>query len=238
MKQILAAALVLALACACLAASAEPGKLYLHYIGGDADFEECDNNVPRNILLHHEDLQDRAEAFFVRAAMRDYSNATALKVLESAEKNLSPDGINVAIGYSHGGQSVFFMDMEADRVTEVFLLDACVSIGGKCSDNPSKGRVWAQWVVDTARKGVNVHLFASIGKHNEQSGAKIAIANLEKAAGEDDMLVPLGDGKYQVTDEAGNPLGMIETGLLEGNHKTICNDIEDHIVEYLYSLLD
>ena len=239
MKHALALFLVLLLACACIgAASAEAGKLYLHYIGGDADFEECDNNVPRNILLHHEDLRDRAEAFFVRARMKDYTNATAMKVLEAAEKNISPDGINVLIAYSHGGQSAFFADVEADRFTDIFLLDACVSIGGKCSDVPSKGRVWAQWVVDTARKGVNIHLFASIGKHNEPSGQKTAISNLEKAAEKDDFLIDLGDGKYRVVDEAGNPAGMIETGLLEGNHKTICTDIEDYITEYLYTLLE
>ena len=181
MKHALALFLVLLLACACIgAASAEAGKLYLHYIGGDADFEECDNNVPRNILLHHEDLRDRAEAFFVRARMKDYTNATAMQVLQTAEKNISPDGINVLIAYSHGGQSAFFADVESDRLTDIFLLDACVSIGGKCSDVPSKGRVWAQWVIDTARKGVNIHLFASIGKHNEASGQKTAISNLER----------------------------------------------------------
>ena len=239
MKQILSVFLVLLLACACLgAASAEAGKLYLHYIGGDADTEECDNNVPRNILRHHEDLQDRAEAFYARSKMKDYSNATAIKILKMSEENMSPDGINVLIAYSHGGQSAFFADVEADRITEIFLLDACVSIGGKCANNPSKGRVWAQWAVDMARKGVNVHLFASIGKHNEPSGQKMAIGNLEKAAEEDDFLVALGDGKYRVLDEAGNPAGEIETGLLEGNHKTICTDVEDRIVEYLYTLLE
>ena len=239
MKHALALFLVLLLACTCIgAASAEAGKLYLHYIGGDADFEECDNNVPRNILLHHEDLRDRAEAFFVRARMKDYTNATAMQVLQTAEKNISPDGINVLIAYSHGGQSAFFADVEADRFTDIFLLDACVSIGGKCSDVPSKGRVWAQWVIDTARKGVNIHLFASIGKHNEASGQKTAISNLEQAAETNDSLIALGDGKYRVLDEDGNPAGIIETGLLEGNHKTICNDIEDHITEYLYTLLE
>lgn len=239
MKQALALFLVLLLACVCFGtASAEAGKLYLHYIGGDADYEECENNVPRNILLHHEDLRDRAEAFFVRAKMKDYTNATAIQILETAEKNISPDGINVLIAYSHGGQSAFFANVEADRLTDIFLLDACVSIGGKCSNVPSKGKVWAQWVIDTARKGVNIHLFASIGKHNEPSGQKTAIGNLEKAAEKDDSLIALGDGKYRVLDEAGNPAGMIETGLLEGNHKTICTDIEDYIAEYLYMLLE
>ncbi len=238
MKQVLAAVLILVLSCACLtAAPAEPGKLYLHYIGGDADFEECPNNVGRNIRLHHEELQDRVENFYSRSVNKDYSNATARKVLEAAEKKLSPDGINVVIAYSHGGQSVYFMDVVTDRITDVYLLDACVSVQGKGSDNVAKGRFWAEWVVDTAKKGVNVHLFASIGKHNEPSGAKNAIANLEKAAEKDDTLIPLGDGQYQALDENGNPAALIETGLLEGNHKTICTDIEDHIVEYLYSLL-
>lgn len=229
--------LVLALVCACAAASAEPGKLYLHYIGGDADYEECANNIPRNILLHHEDLQDKAEAFFVRAANKDYSNATAQKQLKFAEKNISPDGINVLIAYSHGGQSAFFMDMIADRITDVFLMDACVHIGGKTKDDKTKGTVWAQWIIDTAKLGVNVHLFASIGKHNEPSGSKYAISALEERAAEDDSLVVLEEGRYQVLDDGGNPVAEIETGLLEGNHKTICTDIEDHVAEYLYKLL-
>ena len=230
---------ILILVCACLAAgSAEQGKLYLHYIGGDADYEECANNIPRNILLHHEDLQNRAEAFFVRSANKDYSNSKALKVLELAEKNISPDGINVVIAYSHGGQSAFFMDVEADRVTDVFLLDACVHIGGKTRNDQAKGTVWAQWAFDTAKKGVNVHLFASIGKHDEPSGSKYAVADLAEMAEQDEFLEAAGEGWYLVLDENGDPVASIETGLLEGTHKTICTVTEDHITDYLYSLLE
>ena len=238
MKRFLVMILILALACAGLAAaSAEPGKLYMHYIGGDADYPECHNNIPRNILLHHEELQDRMEGSYVRSVNRDYSNATALKVLKMSEKNLSPDGTNVVIAYSHGGQSAYFMDMVADRITDVYLIDACVGIGGKCSDDRSKGIVWAQWFVDTARLGVNVHVFTLIGKPGKPTGAKNALANLEKAAEEDDTLVALGDGWYQVLDENGNTVAKIETGLMEGTHKTICNDIEDHILEQMYELM-
>ena len=59
----------------------------------------------------------------------------------------------------------------------------------------------------------------------------------EKAAEKDDALIPLGDGRYQALDENGDPAALIETGLLEGKHQTICTDIEEHIVEYLYPLL-
>ena len=230
---------ILILACACLAsASAEPGKLYLHYIGGDADYEECANNIPRNILLHHEDLQDRAEAFFVRSANKDYSNSKAQKVLQASEKNISPDGINVVVAYSHGGQSAFFMDVEADRVSEVFLLDACVHIGGKTRNDQAKGTVWAQWIVDTAKKGVNVHVFASIGKHDEPSGSKYAIANLGEMAEQDRLLEAAGEGLYLVLDANGNTVSSIETGLWEGTHKTICTVTEDRIAEHLYTLLE
>ena len=230
---------IMILACACLAsAAAEPGKLYLHYIGGDADYEECANNIPRNILLHHEDLQDRAEAFFVRSANKDYSNSKAQKVLQASEKNISPDGINVVVAYSHGGQSAFFMDVEADRVSEVFLLDACVHIGGKTRNDQAKGTVWAQWIVDTAKKGVNVHVFASIGKHDEPSGSKYAIANLGEMAEQDRLLEAAGEGLYLVLDANGNTVSSIETGLWEGTHKTICTVTEDRIAEHLYTLLE
>ena len=230
---------ILVLACACLAsASAEPGKLYLHYIGGDADYEECANNIPRNILLHHEDLQDRAEAFFVRSANKDYSNAKAQKVLQASEKNISPDGINVVVAYSHGGQSAFFMDVEADRITEVFLLDACVHIGGKTRNNEAKGTVWAQWIVDTAKKGVNVHVYASIGNRDEPTGSKYAIADLAEMAEQDKSLEAAGEGWYLVLGGDGDPVASIETGLWEGTHKTICTVTEDHITECLYTLLE
>ena len=92
MKHALALFLVLLLACACIgAASAEAGKLYLHYIGGDADFEECDNNVPRNILLHHEDLRDRAERDRWRSDTRCVDPAAAGDQLLPSYSKGNPD---------------------------------------------------------------------------------------------------------------------------------------------------
>ena len=238
-RSVLISFLSLLLVCICVSSGlADARKLNLIFIGGDSDTEEGKNNLFRNMMISHEAFQEGAEAFFIKSAGRDYSNAAAIERTKAAEALLEDGSLNVVGGYSHGGQSAFFADVEADRFTDIFLLDACVSIGGKCSDVPSKGRVWAQWVIDTARKGVNIHLFASIGKHNEASGQKTAISNLEKAAKTDDSLIALVDGKYWVLDEDGNPAGIIETGLLEGNHKTICNDIEDHITEYLYTLLE
>ena len=225
-------------ACACLTASAEPGKLYLVYIGGDGDVEESPNNVFRNILLHHADLQDRAEAFLVRSFKNDYSNATAIRQAKLAEGNLSPDGVNVVAGYSHGGQSVYFMNL--DGVTDVFLLDACVSIGGKCSgkDYQAKGRVWSEWILETARKGINVHCYVTIGKHNEPSGDKVTLEKLAAAAEGDETLEALGDGWYRLLNENGEQIALIETALLEGTHKDICVTTEDRIAERVYQLAE
>lgn len=239
MKRLIPAlALLLVLACACLAAaSAGPGKLTLIFIAGDGDVEDSPNNVFRNILLSHADLRDRAEAFMVRSVKNDYSNATAVRQTKLAEANLSPDGINIVAAYSHGGQSLYFMNL--DSVSELFLFDACVSIGGKCSgkDYEGKGRVWTEWLLEKARQGINIHFFVSVGKHDEPSGDKVVLRKLEEAAEEDPSLEALGGGQYRVLDENGNPAALIVTALLEGTHKDICVTTGDRVAERLYSIL-
>ena len=133
---------LLVLLCACLSAGAKGKKINLIFIGGDADVEDGPNNTFRNLLLHHEDLQENAEHFFIKSTMRDYTNKTAQIHTGEAEAYLSPEAVNVVCGYSHGGQSVFFMNM--DLVRDIWLFDACVSIGGKCSNPTSNGKVWAE----------------------------------------------------------------------------------------------
>lgn len=225
-------------ACACLTASAEPGRLYLVFIGGDGDVEGSPNDVFSHIVAKHEELRDRAETFLVRSFKNDYSNATAIKQAKLAENCLSPDGINAVAAYSHGGQSVYFMNLEG--VTDVFLLDACVSIGGKCSgkDYEAKGRVWAEWVLETARKGIRVHCYVTVGKHNEPSGDKIMLQKLQAAAEEDPALEALDGGVYRVLDEDGSEIAQIETALLDGTHKDICVATRDRVAEWVYSLLE
>lgn len=235
LRQFLAAVLLTALLCACQGAGAEGKKVNLIFIGGDADTEDGPNNTFRNLLIHHEDLQESAEDFFVKSTMRDYSNKTAQKHTGEAEAFFSPEAINVVCGYSHGGQSVFFMNM--DLVSDVWLFDACVSIGGKCSDPKSNGRVWAEWIVETAKKGVNLHIFASKGKHNEPSGAKNAIKNLEKVPETDPSVTSPEEGVYIVRDENGNETARIETAILEGTHKDICVTTEDRVAESVYAIL-
>ncbi len=232
-------ALALVLVCTCLAAaSAEPGKLRLVLLGGDGDVEESPNNIFRNILLRHRDLQDRAEAFLIRSRKGDYSNSTAIRQAKLAEKKLSPDGINVVAGYSHGGQSVYFMNL--DDVTDVYLFDACVSIGGKCSgkDYEAKGRVWTEWILETARKGINIRLFASGGKNKDSSGDKVVLKKLAAAAEEDKTLDALEDGWYRVLNKKGKEIARIGTALLEGTHKDICIIAEDRVLARLYELLE
>ena len=235
-KRVLSAVLLPVLLCACLSAGAAEGKkMNLIFIGGDADTEDGANNTFRNLLLHHEDLQGSAENFFVKSTMRDYSNKTAQKHTEEAEAFLSPEALNVVCGYSHGGQSVFFMSM--DLVRDVWLFDACVSIGGKCSNPKANGKVWAEWIVETAKKGVNLHVFASRGKHNEPSGAKNAIKNLEKVPETDPSVISPEEGIYIVRDESGKEIARIETAVLEGTHKDICVTTEDRVAESVYAIL-
>ena len=228
--------LIPAIICAFLtAAAAETGRLNLVMIGGDGDLETGNNNIFRNILFQHEDLQDDAEAFFVRSVKGDYTNATAIQRKELAAQCLSADGVNVIAGFSHGGQSVYFL--ETDNISDIFLMDACVSIGGKCSNPDSCGKVWAEWIIDTAKKGVNLHVFASKGKHDEPSGTKNAIRYLEEIATEDAAVVNLEDGWYRTSCENGGKTALIETAVLEGTHKDICITVEERVAQYLYTLL-
>ena len=164
-RSVLISFLSLLLVCICVSSGlADARKLNLIFIGGDSDTEEGKNNLFRNMMISHEAFQEGAEAFFIKSAGRDYSNAAAI----------------VVGGYSHGGQSIFFMEM--DKISDLYLIDACVSIGGKCSEPEKNGIVWADWILSTARQGVTVHLLVSIGKHDEPSGAKFALKNLKKAA--------------------------------------------------------
>lgn len=215
------------------AAQADPGKTHLVFIGGDADYEECKNNIFRNMLIHNEMLQSEAEAFFVKSANKDYSNATAIQRTKEAEKFLSGEDRNVVAGYSHGGQSVFFL--EAENISDIYLLDACVSIGGKCANPVSCGNVWSEWIIATAGKGINVHCYASIGKHDEPSGAKNAIRLIQERSVQDASLVDLGNGWYQVVDQDQNEAALIELLLTEGTHKDICITTEERITQYLFS---
>lgn len=234
-QRALAGLMLLTVLCACLGAGAEGKKINLIFIGGDADIEDGPNNTFRNLLLHHEDLQESAENFFIKSTMRDYTNKTAQIHTAEAEAFLDPEAVNVVCGYSHGGQSVFFMN--TDNVRDIWLFDACVSIGGKCSNPTSNGKVWAEWIVETAKTGVNVHLFASKGKHNEPSGAKNAIKNLEKVPEDDPAVTSPEEGVYIVRDEKGEEIARIETAILEGTHKDICVTTEDRVAESIYEIL-
>ena len=219
-RSVLISFLSLLLVCICVSSGlADARKLNLIFIGGDSDTEEGKNNLFRNMMISHEAFQEGAEAFFIKSAGRDYSNAAAIERTKAAEALLEDGSLNVVGGYSHGGQSIFFMEM--DQISDLYLIDACVSIGGKCSEPEKNGIVWADWILTTARQGVTVHLLVSIGKHDEPSGAKFALKNLRW---------------YRVLDENGNELGRIETALLDSNHKTIISIIEERVAQYLLGL--
>ena len=215
--------LLLVFACV-LPGLAETGKLNLIFIGGDSDTEESKNNLFRNILLNNEAFQEGAEAFFIKSAGRDYSNAAAIQRTETATGYLSEDCMNVVGGYSHGGQSIFFLEM--DKISDIYLIDACVSIGGKCSEPEKNGVVWADWIVSTVRQGVNVHLLVSIGKHDEPSGAKYALTNLKKQAQKDPTLIARAAERFGsqcvvlAIDARKNPDGSFEVVIAGGRIPT------------------
>ena len=82
-----------------------------------------------------------------------------------------------------------------------------------------------------------MHLFASKGKHNEPSGAKNAIKNLEKVPEDDPAVTSPEEGVYIVRDEKGEEIARIETAILEGTHKDICVTTEDRVAESIYEIL-
>ena len=84
---------------------------------------------------------------------------------------------------------------------------------------------------------MNLHIFASKGKHNEPSGAKNAIKNLEKVPETDPSVISPEEGVYIVRDENGNEIACIETAVLEGTHKDICVITEDRVAESVYAIL-
>ena len=211
---------------------AETRKLNLIFIGGDSDTEESKNNLFRTILLNNEAFQEDAQSFFIRSAGRDYSNDAAIQRTEAAVGYLSDHCMNVVGGYSHGGQSIFFIEM--DKISEIYLIDACVSIRGICSDPEMNGIVWANWIVSTVRQGVNVHLLVSVGMRDEPSGSRSALNNMKKLAAKDPSLIPLNDGWYCAVDENGKELGRIETALLACNHNSIISLVEDQVARYIY----
>ena len=228
--------LALLLACACFAAAAETDKLTLVMIGGDGDHEDSPNNVFRNILDRHGEFGDQAEAFFVRSKKNDYSNKTAQKWTKMMQEDLSPDGINIVAAFSHGGQSVYFLDTATVR--DLFLFDACVSIGGKCQGPVPCGQFWSQWIVDTAKTGVHLHLYASAGKKDEPSGSKYAVEGIAQIAQEDPAVEDLGDGCYRILDEDGSEVSLVETFIREGTHRDICPSAEPDVEQLICSLLE
>ena len=241
MKNRLMRSLICVLACLAMSAlpalpaPAEGQKLNLIFIGGDACWEEGPNNICRNLLLHHEDLQERAEAFFVRSTMKNYSNSKAKEHAEEAKAFLSPDRMNIVCAYSHGGQTAFFM--ETELVRDLYLFDACVAVQGKGDGIDAKGRYWAEWFIETAKKGVNLHVFASKGKRDTPTGTKNAIKNLALYPENDDRVTSPEEGQYVILDESGKEIARIETDILEGTHKDICIRIEDRLAGDVYALL-
>ena len=232
---ICALACIAALALPVLSAAAEGKKLNMIFIGGDACWEEGPNNICRNLLLHHEDLQESAEAFFVRSTMKNYTNKVAQEHAKEAKRFLSPDRVNIVCAYSHGGQTAFFM--ETELVRDLYMFDACVAVQGKGDGIDAKGRYWAEWFIETAKKGVNLHVFASRGKRDAPSGTKNAIRDLAQYPEKDDRVVSTEDGQYTILDGNGKEIARIETAILEGTHKDICVRIEDRLAEYVYALI-
>ena len=121
-RSVLISFLSLLLVCICVSSGlADARKLNLIFIGGDSDTEEGKNNLFRNMMISHEAFQEGAEAFFIKSAGRDYSNAAAIERTKAAEALLEDGSLNVVGGYSHGGQSIFFMEM--DKISDLYLID-------------------------------------------------------------------------------------------------------------------
>ena len=95
-RSVLISFLSLLLVCICVSSGlADARKLNLIFIGGDSDTEEGKNNLFRNMMISHEAFQEGAEAFFIKSAGRDYSNAAAIERTKAAEALLEDGSLTV-----------------------------------------------------------------------------------------------------------------------------------------------
>ena len=157
-------------------ALAEMQEINFVLIGGDGDSPSNWNNLFQQSINGHL-LSDYCTTKFIESVSGDYSNDTAKQQGRIAEHYLSDSYYNCLAGFSHGGQSVFFMNLE--KVNEIFLFDACAKIQQKCNDPKTCGDVWAKWAISAAAKGINLHIYATNGENDISVASQNTIYNIK-----------------------------------------------------------
>ena len=213
-------------------------------IGGDGDSLRNPNNLFLQKVGNYsvESLCERLE--FVRSIKGDYSIKTAMQQGNIAEGYLANlKGYNCVGGFSHGGESLFYLDMS--NVNEVFLFDACTKIPKVCNTPETCGRSWSEWAINQAANGINVHIYASNdGSTDIAFASRNTINNLDSYSNDPSYLssngyaiIKLGEGLYQVCSEVSLG-GTIEAVNVGGYHgKTCVNAIKNVLMSLMIPLI-
>lgn len=213
-------------------------------IGGDGDSLRNPNNLFLQKVGDYsiESFCEKLE--FVRSVKGDYSIKTAMQQGNIAENYLANlDGYNCVGGFSHGGESLFYLDMS--NVDEVFLFDACTKIPKVCNNPETCGQSWSEWAINQAANGINVHIYASNdGSTDIAFASRNAIKNLDNYSNDPCYLsangyaiVKLEEGLYQVISEAsiGGTIEAINVGGFHG--KTCVNAIRNVLMYLMLSVI-
>lgn len=205
-------------------------------IGGDGDNPRNDNNLYRQSVNGYL-VSDLCDTTFVNSVSGDYSNETAQKQALIAERALSTDAINIVAAYSHGGQSLYFMNLS--KVSDVFLFDACAKIRGVCNNPDTCSETWFQWIVNLAKRGVNVHLFATDGKRDISRASAYTVNSIyefsKNSRSKKLRIEFLGKGVFQVFVN-GEASGIIEAVNVGQDHGAACINAAPFLIDYLFRM--
>lgn len=222
------------------AQAATDGGVNFVLIGGDGDSLKSDNNLFRQKVGHYTMDYFCKRLEFVRSIKGDYTIETAKQQGRIAENYLASfEGFNCVGGFSHGGESLFYLDMS--NVDEIFLFDACTKIPKVCNTPETCGVSWSEWAIRLAASGINVHVYASNdGSTDISLATRNVIKNLDDYSNDPYYssttgyaIVKLDDGLYQVCSGASIG-GTIEAVNVGGYHgKTCVNAIRNVLLSFI-----
>ena len=194
-------------------------------VGGDGD-QPLNSNSLFVQIVDDRRLADMCVFNFIPSVSGDYSNSTAInQALEAERYTKLGYGKTCVAAYSHGGQSIYFMDMTV--VDELFLIDATSKIQKVCDNPDTVGTTWADWIIAVAANGTNVHIYATNDSRDISTGSRNAISNIERYASNNSyramkgvVLQKVGEGSYVVS--CNGKVGTIECVFLGGTHEQAC----------------
>ena len=183
-------------------------------------------------------ISDFCTTEFVYSIWEDDSNEAA-----EGQGKIAQDAINKADGYSryelaafsHGGQSVYFMDNT--HCNDIFILDATTTIRGYSKDTGVVSSIWSEKIINLAAEGTNIYVFASSCDYRISINCRATINKIDSYARKTANLYgtvirKIGENEYEVTSIDGT-VGYIYTYVLGGMHGDICIRSAPYIMEVL-----